>query len=101
MARNCLSLFSELGFPLAQMHGYCCDGTRPETPARAWLQRWGLSWRCHVWNQFGRQRILKIPNQWLVLEPVFTDNGDNGPSANSQMRALRYAFIMAAIRFGH
>ncbi|MGB8479716.1 MAG: hypothetical protein WCE63_12895 [Acidobacteriaceae bacterium] len=99
MARNCLSLFSELGFPLAQMHGYSCDGTIREVPTREWLQRWGLSWRCYVRNQFGRKRVLKIPNQWLVLEPAFTDG--NAPFANSQMRALRYALVMAAIRFGH
>ncbi len=88
----------ELGFPLAQMHGYSCDATSREVPTRAWLQRWGLSWRCHVRNQFGRQRILRISNQWLVLEPFFTD--DNAPFANSRMRALRNVLVMAAIRFG-
>jgi len=98
---SCLALFRKMGFGQEKIRGYSCDGSKRATPTREWLKGWGLSWRCKVVNQWGRERMLKVPGSWLVLEPIFTCQNDSDPSATSQAQAFRYTLVMAAIRFGH
>jgi hypothetical protein len=100
LVTNCLALFQTLGFPLSHIRVCTCDGTENEFPTRQWLKDWGLSWRWQVKNQSGRSRLLRTPQQWLVLEPEFSADKDATVAPELQMDCLRYALVMAAIRFG-
>jgi hypothetical protein len=97
---NCLELFRSFEFPLEQMHGFSCDGTKRKSPERSWLKEWGLSWRCNVENQAGRDRVLKTPGEWVVLEPTISDGEDDPSGTHWKNRCLRNVLVMAAIRFG-
>lgn len=100
LVTSCLALFQALGFPLSHICAYTSDGTENQSPTRQWLKGWGLSWRWQVMNQSGRARLLRIPQQWLVLEPKFSAERDANVTPELQMNCLRYTLVMAAIRFG-
>jgi hypothetical protein len=100
LVRRILALFNVLGYPLARMSGYASDGTDADTPAREWMTKWGVTWRLSLVNQVGRERLLRIPGQWLVLEPQFSADGKAALPEQLQMECLRYTLVMGAIRFG-
>ena len=73
--------------------------TDAEFPSREWLAKWGVSWRWSIVNQVGRGRLLCIPEQWLVLAPKLSADGNANLSERFEMDCLRYTLVMGAIRF--
>jgi hypothetical protein len=98
LVQSCLGVFGTLGFRIDNLHAITCDGTTHVRPLREWLRSWGLSWRISVTNQSGRERMLKVPQPWVVVGPKLLE-GTATLSQRQQAEAICFLITMAAIRF--